>query len=166
MIRIARAEDLTRINSIYNQAVDEGFCTAHTKPVDMSYRRNWYEKHGPKYPVFVYTGRVNEEEPAVWGWLSVSPYRAGRQALEEVAEVSYYVGRQRRQEGIATDLMSHALEELQKKSFRIVVAILVSGNTASINLLEKFGFREMGRIPDALRYGNEYRDHLYMGRPL
>lgn len=163
MIRLAGTDDLLQINEIYNQAVQAGFCTAHTQPVSLEYRQDWFKKHHPKnHPVFVFTDPNNTSE--VLGWLSVSPYRSGRQALDEVVEISYYVNQAHHNQGIGAALMDHALEYIKGSTIRLALAILVSGNVPSLRLLQKFDFREMGRIPDALRYGEEYRDHLYMGR--
>ncbi len=165
MIRTAQPDDLPQINAIYNQAVEEGLCTAHTNAVSMEYRTKWFENHDPdRFPVLVY--HPADDSNRVLGWVSVSPYRAGREALDEVAEISYYVDFHHHGQGIGTALMQKAMDFLRETSFRIVVGILVSGNELSRGLLEKFGFEEYGRIPDGIHFKDTYRDHLYMGRKL
>ena len=162
MITRAEPAHLKDINDIYNQAVADGLRTAHTQPVSLKQRRQWLQNH-PKntHPVFVYL-----DDDTVLGWLSVSPYRSDRQALNEVVEISYYVDYDHHGKGVATDLMNHGLEFCRINSYRIAVAILISGNKSSIALLEKFDFTEGGRIPDALHFDDEYRDHLYMYKKL
>lgn len=162
MIQRATTEDLDRINAIYNQAVNDGLRTAHLSPLTLEERKEWFSEHQAEpFPVFVW-----KEKGDVLGWISISPYRAGREALDEVAEVSYYVDYRHHGMGIATELMDHAISFCRKQGFRILVAILISGNEASTGLLRKFGFEEYGRIPDGIRYEGTFRDHLYMGLKL
>ncbi|HEX6981894.1 MAG TPA: GNAT family N-acetyltransferase [Balneolaceae bacterium] len=158
MITKARLEYLPAINEIYNQAVAEGLKTAHTNPTSLEERRDWFKKYPcDRYPVFVY---LTDQKPA--GWLSVSPYRFGREALDTVVEVSYYIDYNHHGKGIASQLMDHAIDFCSQSKYRILVAILISGNEPSIGLLKKFGFQEGGRIPGAIQYQGEVRDHLYM----
>ncbi len=162
MISRAKPEHLKSINNIYNQAVRDGLRTAHTEPVSLNKRRQWLNNH-PKdtHPVFVYL-----DNDTVLGWLSISPYRAERQALNEVVEISYYVDYDHHNRGVASELMKYGLTFCKVANYRIAVAILVSGNKPSVALLKKFGFSESGRIPDALHFDGEYRDHLYMSKRL
>lgn len=160
MISRARIEHLSKIDDIYNQAIKDGLRTAHLNPLSSRERKDWFKRHDNElFPVFVWL-----ENETVYGWLSISPYRSGRDALSEVVEISYYVDYQRHGEGIASDLMNHAIAFCKEASFRILVAILISGNSESIGLLTKFGFKESGRIGKAIHYGNIYRDHVYMSR--
>lgn len=162
MITLAKPKHLQKINEIYNQAVKDGLRTAHTAPVSLDKRKNWFERHSrEQYPIWVY-----KDDEDVLGWISVSPYRSGREALNEVVEVSYYVDYNSHGQGIATTLMEHAVQFCRDSGYRIAVAILISDNKSSIALVEKFGFAEGGRIPDAIHYQNEFRDHLYMYKKL
>lgn len=162
MISLARNEHLDAIDEIYNQAIADGQRTAHTKPLSREQRLEWFEAHAEEnYPIFVW---LDGDE--VLGWLSVSPYRSDRQALDEVAEISYYVHYRHHGKHIASHLMSHAIAFCRDKGFRILVAIMVSGNEASAALAQNFGFIESGRIKNALRYGEILRDHVYMSLDL
>lgn len=158
MIARAQKEHLPEINDIYNQAINDGLRTAHLSPISEQERLEWFEHHdNEQFPIFVWL-----DNDTVLGWLSVSPYRSGRDALSEVAEISYYVDYNRHGEGIASELMKHAIAFCSRASYRILVAILISGNEESIGLLHKFGFEESGRIKRAIHYKDIYRDHLYM----
>lgn len=162
MIREAGPKDLASINDIYNQAVEDGLRTAHCESISLAEREGWFLDHQESnYPIFLY-----EENNKTLGWLSISPYRSDRQALNEVVEISYYVDYGHHNEGIATTLMQHAIDFCRKANYRILLAILVSGNQPSISLLQKFGFQEVGRIPDAIHYKDVFRDHLYMCKRL
>lgn len=160
MIQRASAQHLGEITSIYNQAVEAGLRTAHLEARTAEQQEQWLKHHGSDpYPVFV---DVREDE--VVGWFSVSPYRPGRGALDEVAEISYYVDFRHHKEGIATGLMEHAMAYCREQGFRILVAILIEGNTGSVRLLKKFGFKLCGVIPEAISYQQGLYDHIYMGR--
>lgn len=161
-IMLAGQADLPAINSIYNQAVRQGFCTAHLDVVGMKERRIWFAIHDPlRYPVFValYRGRV-------LGWISLGSYREGRQALAHVAEVSYYVDERERGKGIGIRLLDHVVNVAPEYGFTVLIAILLDKNPASIGLLQKFGFREWGRMPGIARIGEQTADHLYFGLAL
>lgn len=158
MITRAQQKHLPEIDRIYNQAIEDGFRTAHLQPLTAKERQVWLTHHTQnEYPVFVWI-----EKNEVWGWLSLSPYRSGRDALNSVAEISYYVDYAHQGKGIASQLMEKGIEFSRKQGFRILVAIMISGNKASVGLAHKFGFRESGRIEGAIQYDDEIRDHVYM----
>lgn len=161
MIITGQSDHLPAINNIYNQAVAEGLRTAHTQPTSLEKRKEWFNDHDNRHPVFVYL--LND---LVTGWLSVSDYRSGRGALGEVVEISYYVDYDHHGKGIGTALLEHAITFCKEEDYRILISLLISDNVASIKLLEKFGFRIMGSIPAAIHYNGEFRDHLFMGLQL
>jgi len=161
-IRIAREEDLGAINNIYNQAVQQQFCTAHLEPVSMAERKLWFLAHKPVlHPVFVV-----EDDERIVGWVSLGPYREGRQALAHVAEVSYYVDENERGKGLGSKLMAHAVGVASAYGFSVLIAILLNRNPASIGLLHKFGFKEWGRMPGIASIDEQEADHLYYGLKL
>lgn len=161
-IRLARQEDLPSINRIYNQAVKQGFCTAHLEPVHMEERKQWFFSHVPmRFPVFVVVEKKN-----VIGWVSLGPYRESREALAHVAEVSYYVDEHERSKGIGSMLLDHALCKASDYAYSVLIAILLDKNLGSIALLQKFGFKEWGRMPGIARIDGQNVDHLYYGRML
>ena len=161
-IRLARTGDLIAINKIYNQAVRQKFCTAHLAPVSMDVQEAWFSAHDPDYfPVFV---SVNGKK--VTGWVSLGAYRENRQALAHVGEVSYYVEEQERGKGIGTNLMKHVTSVAPAYTFTVLIAILLSRNSASIALLEKFEFSLWGSMPGIAKIDDQLVDHLYYGLKL
>ena len=161
-IRFARIQDLPAINEIYNQAVIERFCTAHLTPVDMEYRLAWFSAHHPeRYPVF-----VSVEGDRLTGWMSLGPYRADRQALAHVGEVSYYIDRESRRKGIGSHLLQHAINVAPDCGLTVLIAILLDKNPGSIALLKKYGFSQWGSMPGIAIIGEEHADHLYYGLKL
>jgi phosphinothricin acetyltransferase len=158
-LRLAQWTDLKSINKIYNQAVEEMFCTAHLHPVTMRQRESWFESHDPeRFPVYVIAEQGN-----VTGWMSLTPYRTDRQALSHVAEVSYYVDRHHRRKGLGRLLVNQAIAVAPSYGFSVLIAILLSRNPASIGLLEKSGFSRWGTMPGIALIGDQVADHLYYG---
>jgi phosphinothricin acetyltransferase len=161
-MRLARQEDLSQINEIYNQAVRQGFCTAHLTEIRMEERLAWFESHDPqRYPVYVAL-----KENLVTGWVSLGSYREDRQALVHVAEISYYVEELHRGEGIGNRLMEHGIEVSPQFGFSVLIAILLNKNPASIGLLKKFGFEVWGVMPGIALIEGQEADHLYYGLKL
>lgn len=161
-IRLAREEDLPRIQNIYNQAVRQGFCTAHLVPLTAEESGEWFRTHDPaSFPVFV---AVSENR--VEGWVSLGPYRQDRQALAHVAEVSYYVDEDARGRGMGNSLLVHALQVAPEFGFSVLIAILLSKNPASIALLNKHGFSCWGTMPGIADIWGQTADHLYYGLKL
>lgn len=114
-IRTAIQNDLKQLLIIYNQAITDGNCTADIKPLTMAERQEWFAGHSSdKYPIFVMN---TEETDTITGWCSLSAHRKGRMALANVAEISYYVGREYRGKGIGSCLIQHALREAPKLGF-------------------------------------------------
>ncbi len=161
-IRTAKIEDLPAIDRIYNQAVEKGFITAHTSPLSENERKEWFQNHSKNnYPVFVY-----EEEYNILGWASFSQYRPGREALSEVAELSFYVDFNYLGRGIGSKLLDYGLKKAPFLRKRILFAIIIEGNNASIRLLEKFGFERWGYLPEVIHLRSEKRGQVYMGKIL
>jgi L-amino acid N-acyltransferase YncA len=161
-IRMATVRDLPAINRIYNQAVADGYATAHLYPLSPEARQKWFTDHDPRYfPVFVL-----EDGNEIMGWISLGAYRKDRQALAHVAEVSYYVDREERGKGLGSALLAHAIGEAPAFGFSVLIAILLDRNPASIALLEKYGFALWGRMPGIARMNDQEADHLYYGLKL
>jgi L-amino acid N-acyltransferase YncA len=158
-IRELNANDLAAVNEIYNQAVASKFSTAHTEPLSMEERMDWFREHDPdQYPVY-----IREENGMVAGWISFSPYRKGRQALRSTAEISCYVHRDYHRQGIGSTLLEYAIERAPGLKFKSLIAILLEPNIASIGLLKKFGFEKWGDMPALAEIdGGEY-NHQYYG---
>jgi len=161
-IRLAGKTDLPVIDDIYNQAVSSGLHTAHLTPLPRAERQNWFNSHeAGHYPIFVYT-----KNRRILGWASLSPYRPGRAALNDVAELSLYIDFQHHGEGIGSKLVGHCLEKAPLLKKRILFSIIIEGNHASINLMQKFGFEQWGYLPQVIKYRDLKRGHIYMGKIL
>ena len=161
-IRKAMESDLERLTAIYNQAILDGNRTCDTEPFPTEARRAWLLEHDQeRFPLFtcLLKGKVV-------GYAYLSPYRSGRPALADTAEISCYLDFSIHGQGIGSRLMEFMLSEAPRLVFRTLVAILLDCNSASIALLKKYGFSEWGRLPEIACLSGCYFDHLYYGKAL
>ena len=147
-IREANFDDIISINDIYNQSIPSKSSTADILPLPISDRKKWLKDHQKEnYPVFV--AEINDE---VIGWISLSPYRPGRLALKQTAEVSYFIRKDYQKMGIGTKLMNYVIEKSPEYEFKNIFAILLDRNIASIKLLEKLGFEKWAFLPKVANF--------------
>jgi phosphinothricin acetyltransferase len=158
-IRTAKHEDLASITEIYNQAINSKFETADISEVKASDRVEWFLNHKPNtHPIFVY-----EVQGKILGWISFSPYRAGREALKFTVEISYFVHREFKRQGIGSKLIEYALFAGKELGYKTFFAIILDKNEASIKLLHKFGFEKWGYMPNVANFNGEECGHIYLG---
>jgi len=158
-IRTATLEDLEAIVEIYNQAIAAGQKTADIMPVTTGDREKWFENHASdKYPIL-----VAEDGTVIVGYLTISAYRPGRQAVRYTAEVSYFVHFGHHRQGIASNLLHYAIGMCPSLKIKNLFAILIDSNQASIRLLEKCGFEKWGHMPRVAEFDGIEFGHLYYG---
>lgn len=161
--RTAAPEDLDEIVSIYNQAVLQGGMTADLSTFSTADKREWFESHLPsRYPVFVcdYGSRLG-------GWLSISPYRPGRQALRFTVEVSCYVHSDFRRLKVGSALLQHAIQWCKASGYRNIFAIVLDTNQPSLAFFRKHGFETWGHLPGVAEFPSTGTcGQFYLGLPL
>jgi L-amino acid N-acyltransferase YncA len=157
--RIAVEADLPAITEIYNQAIESRIATADLTAVSIENRRIWLSTHDADYPVF-----VAEDEGFIKGWCSLSPYRSGRMALKQTAEISYYIHREFRGVGIGSNLIADVINHCPALGIKVLFAILLDTNSLSIGILEKFKFEKWGHLPGVADFEGDLCGHFYYGR--
>lgn len=161
-IRPMKAADAARIVEIYNQSVRTKGQTADLDEVSVESRRDWFLEHEDEhYPIFVACHNAE-----IMGWISISPYRKGRRALEAVAEISLYIDVNSRGKGIGTDMMQYAQSFCRSTGIRHLIGIIIASNDRSVALFKKFGFVLWGRMPGIVEIEGQQLDHLYYGKSL
>lgn len=162
MISKAKPAHYRDIIRIYNQAVDTGVQTADSNRVSLDEKKAWLDLHtGEHYVIYVI---LMAEKVA--GYLALSPYRHGRSAFYKTAEISYYLDAEFQGQGLGARLLEHAMAQCPALGIESLVAILLSCNTASIALLEKFAFETWGCMPGIAKIKTRNVDHLYYGKHL
>lgn len=163
MIRPVTLHDLEPVIEIYNQAIRAKFKTGYTTPMIPHDRLKWLESYvNGEFPMLVY-----EINGKVVGWLSVSPYRPGRAALKYTAEISYFIDRDYHRQGIASQLLTFALEACKwQLELKTILAIVIDRNNASTQLLEKFGFERWGFLPGVAEFDGVECSQIILGLKL
>ena len=78
------------------------------------------------------------------------------------------VGKEFRGQGVGEQLMQSTIAEAVAhiSGLRMIKLECFATNTAALSLYQKLGFREVGRVPQALLYKNEYVDDVIMVKEL
>ncbi|WPK69207.1 Putative phosphinothricin acetyltransferase YwnH [Eubacterium callanderi] len=157
MIRKAKTSDLARLTDIYNQAIESGYCTCDTEKCTTATRKTWLKDHSNSaYPIFVFI-----KDAFIVGYAYFSPYRSGRKAVSNVAEISYYIDFSFHGLGIGTQIINFMLKQAKNLGYSSLLAILLSCNHSSIRLLEKYHFSQCGKLPGVAQIKGIFYDHLY-----
>jgi len=151
--------DLANVVEIYNQAIEARFQTAFMERHSVQERIPWFQEHvDTRYPMFVY-----EEDGQVVGWFSISPYRSGRAALRYTVEISYFVHTGHFHKGIGSQLVQFGVNACRMLGYKTAIAIILDRNTASIQLMKKFGFEQWAFLPAVADFDGVECNHVYYG---
>ena len=81
-------------------------------------------------------------------------------------EIEYQVKKEWRRKRVGSELLSGLLKYLENIKAEQAIAWVVGTNKNSIKLLEKFGFKETGKIKDGIKTGEGYCDYLLFQKNL
>jgi phosphinothricin acetyltransferase len=139
-IRDVRPEDAQALLGIYEPYVKTTWVTFEIEPPSLAEFRGRIEEY--RFTLgFPY--KVAELDGSIAGYAYAHPYHQ-REAYRFTAETSVYVKQGLGRGGIGTALYKVILEDLTRRGFHSVIAILGYPNEASKRFHEKFGFRETG----------------------
>ena len=152
MIRRAKIEDLHEMLDIYNYEVVNGVATFDEVPVTYEQRKEWFNVHKGKHILL-----VEEQDGKIAGYASVSKLFP-KPAYDISGEVSVYVGKDFRGQGIGKALLKELLVQTEKEGNFVSLFSLITGtNEASIHLHEKLGFTYAGVLKES---GMKFGKHL------
>ncbi|AIQ64103.1 GCN5 family acetyltransferase [Paenibacillus stellifer] len=141
-IRKAKAEDLNDILLIYNQGIEDRIATLETESKNQDYIQKWFDEHQGRYGVL-----VAEADDQIVGWASINPY-SHRCAYQGVADLSIYIHRDYRGQGIGSALLPALEEEARHNKFYKIVLFTFPFNQKGQGLYRKLGYREVGVFKD------------------
>ena len=87
-----------------------------------------------------FVARAGEE---ILGWVALSPV-SGRCVYRGVAEVSIYISKEHKGEGIGAALLKHVIKQSEEEGYWTLQAGIIKENQPSRMLHTKCGFREIG----------------------
>lgn len=143
-----------RVLAIYLEGIATGLATFETEAP--SWER-WHAGHLDCCRL------IAHEAEFVKGWAALSPV-SPRAAYAGVAEVSVYVGRQHRGEGVGRALLEALISASEMNGIWTLQAGIFALNEASVALHERCGFRTVGKRERIARLQGRWRDTILMER--
>lgn len=150
-IRIATSDDLAKVVDIYNETIAGRMVTADTEKVTVEDKRDWFNSHTHKRPIYVYCENNN-----VLAWLSYKSFY-GRPAYDGTVEISIYITKSAQGKGLGKKLMIFAEQQAKLLDINVLLGFIFSHNLPSIKLFTHFNFKVWGELPHvAIMDGNPY----------
>jgi L-amino acid N-acyltransferase YncA len=153
--RKAARTDAAAIAAIYNQGIEERVATFETRPRSRAEIEHWFDQGHPIVVV--------EEDGRVIAFAATFTYRL-RDCYAGIAETSLYVDRQARGRGAGRLAMTALLQAAQDAGFWKLVSRIFPENSASLNLVESLGFRQVGTYAKHGRLDGVWRDVVIVER--
>ena len=140
--------------AIYNYEVIHGVATLDLEPRTLEEWHEWYNAHSDEHhPIIV--GTIDD---VVVGYASLSPYRL-KDAFKSTVELSIYIHKDYRGQGVATRLMERILEMAKEDTMiHNIVSVITAGNEESTKLHNRFGFTYCGLTPEVGFKHGKYQD--------
>ena len=142
VIRDASEEDLPVIVKIYNHYVETSTATFDEEPQSLEQRREWFRRHGDRYPVL-----AAELNGVVVGWAAISPF-SDRPAYRLTVEDSVYVHSELTGRGVGSQLLQELIARARRLDYHRIVARIAEENEGSVRLHRRFGFKEVGTMEE------------------
>ena len=126
--------DWGQVRSIYLEGIVTGHATFEADAPDWE---GWDATHLPEPQL------VAKSDDSLLGWAALSPV-SNRCVYAGVAEVSLYIGASYRRRGVGSALLSSLIRASERKGIWTLQAGIFPENTASLALVTKHGFRQVG----------------------
>jgi L-amino acid N-acyltransferase YncA len=132
---IMKPEDWEQVRSIYLEGIHTGNSTFESDAPDWE---KWDTAHLKDHRLVV------RESNCVLAWAALSPV-SNRCVYSGVAELSLYIAAVHRGEGIGSALLEAVIRSTEKAGLWTLQGGIFPENTASLRLVKKHGFKEIGR---------------------
>lgn len=99
----------------------------------------------------------------VGGWAAMSPV-SSRVCYAGVAEVSIYVGKEFRGQGLGKTLLAALVGESERMGLWTLQAVILAENEASLSLHQQAGFRVVGRRERIAQRDGAWHDTILLER--
>jgi L-amino acid N-acyltransferase YncA len=162
VIRPSTPADIPAIAAIYGHHVRHGTGSFEIDPPEeKEMARRWQDIADRSLPWL-----VAEQDGVVTGYAYAGPYRP-RPAYRFTVEDSVYVHPEHAGKGTGALLLPALIEACRAKGLRQMIAVIGdSGNTASLKLHERFGFRHVGTLQNVGFKFDRWLDTVFMQREL
>ena len=150
-IREYRENDLGEMIKIWNEVIEAGNAFAEEEYLDMQSGSAFFSSQS-------YTG-VAETDGRIVGVYILHPNFTGR--LGHICNASYAVAADMRGQRIGEQLVTDCMKKAREMSFRILqFNAVVESNARARHLYERFGFTQIGTIPDGFRMKDGHYENI------
>ncbi len=156
--RAARLSDAEAIAGIYNEGIADRIATFETEPRAAEEIARWFDG---RHPIVA----VEDDGGVVVAFASSSSYRS-RECYAGIAEFSVYVARRHRGTGAGRIAMGAIIEAATAAGFWKLVSRVFPENVASLALMARVGFREVGTYQRHGKLDGQWRDCIIVERLL
>jgi len=156
LIRYADRGDVQRIAEIYNHYVLHSAVTFDAEPKSAEDRLVWLAEHDESHPVL-----IGEISGNVVAWGSLSKWGT-RVAYKHSVEVSVYVDKDARGQGIGVAMTRALIDEATRAGHHALINQIVSDNDASLRLSRQLGFERVGVLREVGRKFDRWLDVVLM----
>jgi L-amino acid N-acyltransferase YncA len=155
-VRPAQREDAPAITEIYNQGIADRIATFETEPRTPSDIAPWFD-HALAF--------VSVVEPSgeVVGYAVAHPY-ADRCCYRGIGEFSVYVRRSHRGQGVGQIAMAALVDAARESGLWKLMSRVFPENRASLNLMARMGFEDIGTHKNHGKLDGEWRDCVIVER--
>jgi phosphinothricin acetyltransferase len=175
-LRVASEADAEAVAAIYRPYVEETAITFEETPPEAEEMRSRIAETLETYPWFVAeresagegagdSADDGERESEVVGYAYAGKLRK-RAAYRWVVELSVYVARDCRREGVGRALYRALLSTLARQGFRSAYGVVTLPNPASVAFHEELGFERAALLPEAGYKLGEWHDVAWFERAL
>lgn len=159
-IRSASIHDIEDILSIYNEGIMDRIATLETTIKDMSFMLEWFHGHKGRYKII-----VAEINSSIIGWASLNQFNS-REAYDGVADLSVYINKNYRGQGVGGKLLTHLEKIAKENAFHKLILFTFPFNEVGQGLYKKRGFREVGVFKNHGVLDGQYVDVMAMEKLL
>ena len=153
-IRPMIAIDWDSVAKIYEEGIATGFATFETK---IPSYESWDASHMEKCRL------VAELNGKIIGWAALSPV-SSRCVYGGVAEVSVYISKDARGQGVGKQLLKNLIIESEREGLWTLQSGIFPTNTGSIKLHEAVGFRHIGKRERVGKLNGQWIDNVLFER--
>lgn len=144
VVRAATTEDIPEISRIYNHEVGASTASWDSEPEPLARRRAWFDARQAAGDAVLVADRGGQ----ILGYGSYGPFR-DKDGYARTKEHSIYVDAGARRLGIGAMLLGSLIETATDAGVHALVGALSDDNHVSLHLHEAFGFKVVGRVPQA-----------------
>ena len=154
--RPARREDAAAITEIYNQGIEDRVATFETDPRAVADIEAWFDS------AYAFVS-VDDGAGEVVGYAVAHPY-ADRCCYRGIGEFSVYVRRSHRGRGVGQLAMTALIETAREGKLWKLLSRVFPENRASLNLMARMGFKELGLHEKHGKLDGVWRDVVVIER--